>query len=1058
MSLVDFVTGRGNAVLFYYDLPDLDLNFEYRKTFPVFPGLNAGFFGQIKVMSDFDFGFDTLGLRQWMVTGFDMAEFGLIFNGFYLDDHGQENTAADVDEITLKAGIGATASLGMGGLSEAGVKGGIEAQIGFDLNDKETEFLNDLPVGDGKLYGLEMIERISHGPPCLFNMQGDLSAFLEAFFWVGIDMGFTTITLFEISERFVDEVIAEFDWECIHQAPKDIAQLDDGTLTLSYQGADSDGQYTYIADVLPINEDLTLESFMKKGFVDTEYYTRADEQLLSGQLAALRQNPGDGEVIVVSTGLRAKVFLASQVEKLVSTGTPMADRYMLKRLNGRVNDIQISTGGEADMIELIGDAKNSTTLSSLEIDGQGGDDYITVDSNMLGPVIDGTMPYQLFGGAGNDRVKLTGKNRSYAGVLLDGGSGDDVIFGGQGIDYVAGGRGMDVIATYGGADAIYGGDEFEETDLALYADASGKTQVSTIYRADGTPFAEYDPYGRPVSGGQPIVLTPGNHKMRFFHGDVIDAGAGNDTVYGGHGYDQIIGGAGFNTIYGDEGNDVIDAGTGPAEVHGGSGADTITWAYAPLTGSGLTIYGDGGEDTLDVTVDDNPNTITLERDASDPNTPARALLSIDGDTVTLAAVEHLKLDAKQNGDAVTIDDLMDTSMMSVDLQLGSRKATMWQADRAFGGQYQVYPADYGAFGNDPSVLQSAYFYRYDLAEGGQYLFNEDGSPRLQEVVTGAEIDEAEDNNSLQSVWLAEGLHRVNLFYGYDESAPQKGRTAENSVEVHAGMSEMEMESALESIGAVTDVAVTGSGTQADPWKIQFLVATTGSDNHYKRLAHHYDVEAYVGKLASRDDTRVFQRFYRLTDPEAEYLFNNDGSPDLISKSEAAAAVEHNQVQLVALNSWEDSAILWYGDEGIAVERGITAAELEQRLQWMSGVADVAVTGSGTEADPWQLFFSAEATAKLSGDVVTDDIWKLVIDQGLATEVSVAYQVQSTDSSPADVAAGLAASLNASPEATTMEWPLPFPATSHRPRMVAQPSKMLSMPRWTAATIPISWNW
>ena len=97
----------------------------------------------------------------------------------------------------------------------------------------------------------------------------------------------------------------------------------------------------------------------------------------------------------------------------------------------------------------------------------------------------------------------------------------------------------------------------------------------------------------------------------------------------------------------------------------------------------------------------------------------------------------LKLDAKQKGDAVTIDDLLDTSMLSVDLQLGSRKATMWQADRAFGGQYQVYPADYEAFANDLSVRQSAYFYRYDLAEGGQYLFNQDGSPRLEEVVTGA---------------------------------------------------------------------------------------------------------------------------------------------------------------------------------------------------------------------------------------------------------------------------------------------------------------------------------
>ena len=35
----------------------------------------------------------------------------------------------------ITAGIGAGRSLGIGGLVEAGVIGGIEANIGFDLND-----------------------------------------------------------------------------------------------------------------------------------------------------------------------------------------------------------------------------------------------------------------------------------------------------------------------------------------------------------------------------------------------------------------------------------------------------------------------------------------------------------------------------------------------------------------------------------------------------------------------------------------------------------------------------------------------------------------------------------------------------------------------------------------------------------------------------------------------------------------------------------------------------------------------------------------------------------
>ena len=143
LTLLDFVLGRGEADLFWYDLPDLALEFEHEVTYPVFPGLNVGIFGKIGAYTNFDFGFDTTGLSEWMALDFDPAESWRIINGFYLDDHGQENTDSDEPEVTLIAQLGAIASLGIGGIVEAGVKGGIEATIEFDLNDKETEILNE---------------------------------------------------------------------------------------------------------------------------------------------------------------------------------------------------------------------------------------------------------------------------------------------------------------------------------------------------------------------------------------------------------------------------------------------------------------------------------------------------------------------------------------------------------------------------------------------------------------------------------------------------------------------------------------------------------------------------------------------------------------------------------------------------------------------------------------------------------------------------------------------------------------------------------------------------
>ena len=85
-------------------------------------------------------------------------------------------------------------------------------------------------------------------------------------------------------------------------------------------------------DVLPIDHDLTLANLVKEGYLDTEYYDRDGELELRNQLATLRSAyPNNtGEVILVSTGLKAEVFLASSVNKVIVTGTNMNDRYSLK--------------------------------------------------------------------------------------------------------------------------------------------------------------------------------------------------------------------------------------------------------------------------------------------------------------------------------------------------------------------------------------------------------------------------------------------------------------------------------------------------------------------------------------------------------------------------------------------------------------------------------------------------------------------------------------------------------------------------------------------------------
>jgi Ca2+-binding RTX toxin-like protein len=1044
-SLLSFIMGRGEVDLFWYDLPDLNLFFEYRRSFPVFAGLNVGLFGNVGVTTNFDFGFDTRGLRQWMDTDFDPSESWRIFNGFYLDDHGQENTSSDKPELVLNAAIGASVSLGIGGLVEAGVRGGLEATINFDLNDFETQILNDLPVGDGKLYGSELLDRLGHGVECLFDVDGQLKVFLEAFLWIGIDLGFSTITLFEASERFVDEIIVKFDWECIHEAPFSIAQTSvdsngDKVLTLSYKNSENEtykpgeARHAYKVEALPINEDLDLAYLLTNGYFDPEYSTLTEEIALRDQLALLRTTykDGDRKVIVVSNGLRVQVYLDSDIDTIRATGTSGNDVYDFKRLDGVVKHLDISMDAGDDTFNSTGDFDNNgggagQGLTSILINGGTGEDYINVDSSMLES---GT--YILRGGADNDRVKIGGIYTGYTGVTIEGGLGDDKLTGGDGPDRIFGGHddtatantafdGFDFIVGNGGDDLLDGGDEYEvnrtvvvdgiaaNRDVAVYSPLTGSSyapgaelRVSEIYEVvNGVirPFAHYDKMGRPIQNapdvngnGVLVTLTNTNFTARNFPGDVIDGGDGNDTIRGGHGFDQIIGGAGTNTIYGEAGNDTIEAGTGNVTVDGGAGDDVITWNYAPFTQTANTdLHITGGAGTRDqlkavavtqTTAALNNNTFGLT-EATDTEATKDSRLTIGANRMLLDGIENVSLDGRTGDDTISIGSLLNTDIDSLDLQLGSDLAKMWSVQRDVTGTHQVFPANYGVTDTNPGgvvasqddLREGQYFYRYDLADNGVYLFNSDGSPMLADVITPATVSGA--NQQTQTVALSDGLDRVTLYYGYDSGAPRSGYLSDsvvgttpvkgNGVEIHAGMTTSEVETALESLDQVTSVSVTGAGTLADPWTITVTSANTDANGVFAQIGQIYSVQSYIGALAQRDDTRISQRFYRVSDELGDYLFHDDGNPAtadapvLVEKVTAAALIDGNRVQFLALNAWElganQDAILWYGDEGIVIESGDAAATIAARMQdQLTGVTSVTVLGSGTATDPWSFEF------------------------------------------------------------------------------------------------------
>jgi Ca2+-binding RTX toxin-like protein len=304
---------------------------------------------------------------------------------------------------------------------------------------------------------------------------------------------------------------------------------------------------------------------------------------------------------------------------------------------GNGND-WIWTGSGADYIT--GDDGNDTIYGgdgNNTVFGGTGDDYIVVgDGNNWveggddnDTILAGTGSNILLGQAGNDSISAVGGTNLFDGGdgndTIAGGTGDNSIFAGTGDDRITGGTGNNIIYGESGNDTIVGG---TGSNLIYGGDGddsiTGGAGSNTIYGGAGHDFIKGGT-GTSVlvagdSGGSTLVAGVGNDTMiasggigNFFfgalgnnvviygspdagtgavdyyngtpQGDVISAGDGTATVYGGAGpsiiitgtgNDLIVAGDGGNFIWGGGGNDTILGGRGADIIYGGAGVDSIS--------------------------------------------------------------------------------------------------------------------------------------------------------------------------------------------------------------------------------------------------------------------------------------------------------------------------------------------------------------------------------------------------------------------------------------------------------------------------------------------------
>jgi Ca2+-binding RTX toxin-like protein len=290
-------------------------------------------------------------------------------------------------------------------------------------------------------------------------------------------------------------------------------------------------------------------------------------QILSAQTLAGLKAEDDTAVIIVDGRVVS-------IEMEDWTGTSGDDTHFglddSNNLKGGDGDDTLLGGGGID--NLAGQNGND------DLYGNEGDDYLdggTGNDYLFGQIGDD----DLYGGIGNDNL-YGGSGDDY----LDGGAGSDTIYAGAGDDRIRG-IGKDTIDGEEGEDFLFINNSADTANTKINSTINSTLGTIDGGSSSGTTFKSIESvYFLTGSGKDTIDIS----SLRNFSSDnYIFAGAGDDTINGGHGFSA-------NTLYGGAGNDkIVSTGVGVNKIFGGTGNDEI------VAGSfNDTVDGEDGNDKI----------------------------------------------------------------------------------------------------------------------------------------------------------------------------------------------------------------------------------------------------------------------------------------------------------------------------------------------------------------------------------------------------------------------------------------------------------------------------
>ena len=607
-SVVGLLFGK-QIDLVRLDLPELKAEFSqmWRSPTPVWPlpPIFINFGGKVGASAKFTFGYDTFGVTEYMRTN-NSAD---IYKGLYIDDHVDAN-GNDRAELQLygQLSVGASAFVA---IAEVGARGGLEFRAQMNLRD---------PDADGKIRMDEFIDGLGGGPFCLFDVSGEVSAFLEVFWWVGFDALFGKVTLYEGSAELLRIKLLDLNFPQCEQPPI-LATLEaNGNL------------------ILNVGDRAALRGSGTAGVTDENYTVSSVAPGIVKVEAVL-----DGEHWEAYYGGKSDIY----VKTITGDGGSGKDRIVLAdSLPGRSGPIRATLrGGDGDDT-LVGGGGGDLIIGGAgtdDLSGGGGDDRIfassdtsqgsanetdTIRGGAGADLIYGSLGANaIWGDLGDDTLYGGGGNDSIRGGLgndaLHGGEGTDQLRGEDDEDALFGGAGSDLLIGGAGRDRLVGGWDVAGIRPTLseeVQDATAAKLFGAPAASDGNDFA----FGEDVDGNlvrqfgkeaqyrslfgigvadfETLVLRGDGLAQLQLAADIYDGGAGDDVLLdhggrnemrGGTGADLIVGGIEADTIDGQAGLDRIAGRAGDDLVRGGADADQIDG------GAGMDrIFGEAGDDVI----------------------------------------------------------------------------------------------------------------------------------------------------------------------------------------------------------------------------------------------------------------------------------------------------------------------------------------------------------------------------------------------------------------------------------------------------------------------------